>query len=183
MFGPRPASFYRVNYSIVKTWYVKINVYILALNNDPSFWFFCVWKNTTFRITDLKSNSYVIVWKQIFYLEWSRLYFCIRLFCFIITVLSVDSRKAQVTLSSVVKFLLNIFKNILFFLSGNPWFAEKGWRAGGRDYAAEETDQSASELTSHSTFLWVGQDLSFNKISTSLRLSKLDLINHCCTMF
>lgn len=39
----------------------------------------------------------------------------------------------------------------LFFLfSGHPWFAEKGWRAGGRDHAAKETDQSASELGSHS---------------------------------
>ena len=44
--------------------------------------------------------------------------------------------------------------------SGDPWLEEKGWTAGGRDHAAEETDQPASELTSHSSHLWAGQSLT-----------------------
>ena len=49
---------------------------------------------------------------------------------------------------------------IILYPSGDPWFAEEGWRAGWGDREAEETDQWASDLTGHSQLVRVGQHLN-----------------------
>ena len=54
--------------------------------------------------------------------------------------------------SSSLLIVTNQFKQY-FLPSGDPRLEEKGGGAGGRDHATEETDQSTSELTSHSSFL------------------------------